>query len=341
MRTVEMILGLPNLRKGAILSRARELQVPVLVSANCFSTWKTSDGLRRWTGFNVKPLANAHGLCAVYLDSAGFVAAQLYGGFEWTVEDYVALAAAYPFARWFSMDCCVEPEIAANRSVVLDRIASTIRLNVLCRNAALSYGIHDTFAPVIQGWEARDYAACVEGMPWISEYSLVGCGSMCRRPVHGPNGILHVLSVLDAVLPAGVKLHLFGLKSQGAEAVRCHPRVASVDSQAWGSAARWDALKAGISKTDAYCAEVMTDWLKRQQDRLSTPGFTFQGSLGLEPPASVLTPWEAAVEQAQQLIRQLVADGELEYDAITDRYVYEIAGDIMSGEDADDLALAA
>lgn len=344
MPTVEMILGLPNLRKGAVLSRARDLDVPVLVSANCFSTWETSaEGLRRWTGFNTKPLANAKGLRAVYLDSAGFVAASLYGGFEWTVDQYINLAASYPFARWFSMDCCVEPEIAANRDVVLDRIASTIRLNVLCRNRAIERGIHHNFAPVIQGWEARDYAACVEGMPWLSDYSLIGVGSMCRRAVHGPNGVLHVLSVLDAILPPNVRLHLFGLKSQAAEAVRQHPRVASVDSQAWGTAARWDALKAGISKTDAFCADTMTDWLARQQERLAKPAFTFQGSLALEPPAPRLSPWDAAIAQAQDELRHLVADGELEYDQITDLYVFELAGEIMSSgtADADRLPLAA
>ncbi|MFX6209434.1 hypothetical protein ABTF46_19135, partial [Acinetobacter baumannii] len=79
--------------------------------------------------------------------------------------------------------------------------------NVLCCNGALERGIHHRFAPVIQGWTAADYAVCVNGMPFLDAYGTVGVGSMCRRPVHGENGVLHILSVLDAILPPMVRLH--------------------------------------------------------------------------------------------------------------------------------------
>ncbi|WP_430985808.1 hypothetical protein, partial [Escherichia coli] len=84
------------------------------------------------------------GLASLCLDSGGFVAAARYGGFPWSLADYVSLAAAYPFRWWASADYCVEAEIAADREEVIDRLARTIRANRDCRRLAEDQGNADT-----------------------------------------------------------------------------------------------------------------------------------------------------------------------------------------------------
>jgi len=101
--------------------------------------------------------------------------------------------------------------------------------------------------PIAQGWLAEDYVRCVEGLELVAGDmceggrlpELMGVGSVCRRQLHGPAGLLAILRALDEVLPAYVRLHLFGVK--GALIPRLGEvgdRVASVDSMAWDFAAR-------------------------------------------------------------------------------------------------------
>jgi len=68
--SIEIIIGLPHLCEGPLLSRARALQQPVLISANCLSIWSTRRGWREWTGWKLHHLANAHSLHSLVLDSA-------------------------------------------------------------------------------------------------------------------------------------------------------------------------------------------------------------------------------------------------------------------------------
>ena len=133
---IEIIVGLPHLGDGPILRRACTLRQPTLISANCLSRWSDRRGWREWTGWRLGQLRNARGLASLCLDSGGFVAAARYGGFPWSLADYVSLAAAYPFKWWASADYCVEPEIAADREEVIDRLARTIRANRDCRRLA-------------------------------------------------------------------------------------------------------------------------------------------------------------------------------------------------------------
>ena len=273
----EFLLGLPTLADGALWRTARRLGAPVLISANALSVWRTDTlGLRQWRAFSRR---NLHLVAQhpVMLDSGGFVAAARYRGFEWSVGEYLALCAAAPWTRFASMDWCVEPEIAGDHEEVLDRISGTVRLNGECLREACRLGIADRFMPVIQDWEVDDYLRCLDLMFDLDPFPVVGVGSMCRRHVEGPTGILQVLHELDEALgDSPVRLHLFGLKSQGMEAVRAHPRVASFDSQAYGVAARQNARKAGVPKSDAYVAREMERWYCDQRARLAKPDFRFR-----------------------------------------------------------------
>jgi len=79
------ILGLPYVARGPLLATARALCAPVLVSANAFSERRDHGGWREWVRFRTEPLKLLDGMDA-YLDSAGFVAAQRYGGYDWSVD---------------------------------------------------------------------------------------------------------------------------------------------------------------------------------------------------------------------------------------------------------------
>ncbi len=71
---IEIMIGLPHLREGPILNRARAMQVPTLISANALSRWNRGKGWREWQGWRLDLLKNADGLSSLSLDSAGFVA---------------------------------------------------------------------------------------------------------------------------------------------------------------------------------------------------------------------------------------------------------------------------
>jgi hypothetical protein len=62
-------------------------------------------------------------------------------------------------------------------------------------------GIIDRFMPVLQGRHPEDYECCAEALAWsMMPGSIVGVGSMCRRDVLGPDGLIAVVSHLDRVL---------------------------------------------------------------------------------------------------------------------------------------------
>lgn len=117
--------------------------------------------------------------------------------------------------------------------------------------------------PITQIGDLR--AAGRDGLP-----ALVGVGSVCRRQLHGPEGLLTVLRGLDAALPPSVRLHLFGVKGDVLGNLgSLRTRVESVDSMAWDFAARMEARKAGASCTVELRARAMRDWYHRQVSRMS------------------------------------------------------------------------
>src|SRR3546814_16704392 len=104
----------------------------------------------------------------------------------------------------------------------------------------------------------------------IERAPLIGVGSMCRRPIHGPEGLVAVVDHLDQILPRGKRLHLFGVKGEALPYLTgfAH-RIASIDSQAYGVSARISARRQGRSKTISFVADHMEHWFSVQQSRLS------------------------------------------------------------------------
>lgn len=111
---------------------------------------------------------------------------------------------------------------------------------------------------------------------------LVGLGSVCRRDIHGPEGLLAVLAALDKALDPHVKLHLFGVKGVSIDHLDPYlHRVKSIDSMAWSYGARKKAHVEGVSKTVDLQAKKLRDWYTTQQGRVQALGDRTSG----EPPA--------------------------------------------------------
>lgn len=307
-------VGLP-LVGGQLVRAARERGYPVLFSANAFARTYPAGHERAgdFRGFRLPDPAQFDGLDAA-LDSAGFVAAAHYGDYRWTVEDYLDLVAAHPWAWWSSMDMCCEPEVAGDRPLRLLRIAATAYLLGQCRREATDRGLSMPM-PILQGFEPRDYALCAQWLPLLEWPRLVGLGSVCRRHVHGPHGLLAVLEAVDRVLPPHVRLHLFGVKSSALQLLAGHPRIESCDSMAWDLAAR-TACRTG--RDMGVRIAHMEAWARRQQRVAagSSPAVQLQASLF--DPADFAGLGDAESRLLEALAWQhaeLVQEGALEYRA--------------------------
>jgi hypothetical protein len=224
----------------------------------------------------------------------------------------------FPFTWWSAMDVCCEPEIAKDRAEVSARIDQTVDYYGQCFSLWLYYIVDEGFGgagwfpepmPILQGRTPADYVLCAQrlaevrsrllaapsssGLSYQDELGgfgerergtdlpeLVGIGSVCRREVSGPEGIVPVVDALDRVLPKRVRLHLFGVKGQTLSALGpLLRRVLSIDSMAWDFAAREDAkakrkanepLEPG--ETSHYSVKMRGEhlerWYEKQMQRL-------------------------------------------------------------------------
>ncbi|CAG9235817.1 conserved hypothetical protein [Paraburkholderia tropica] len=313
---VQVRVGIP-VTGGQLVAAARGRQYPVLFSANAFARTyprqhERAGGFRQ---FSLPDPSQFDGLDAA-LDSAGFVAAARYGDYRWTVEDYYELVAAYPWTWHAAMDYCVEEEVARDRPMRLLRIAATAHMLGQCNTEARRRGLALPM-PVLQGWQPDEYRLCAEWLPVIEWPALVGLGSVCRRSVHGPDGILAILDAIDRILPAHVRLHLFGVKSEALAILKNHPRVHSVDSMAWDFAAR---RARPTGRTMKFRIEQMQEWTERQRSVADQrgPGRGLQGALFDPCEFGGLAEGEAAVLEALAFgYAELVMSGDVAYsDAI-------------------------
>ena len=133
------------------------------------------------------------------------------------------------------------------------------------------------------------------------------------------------------MLPVGVRAHAFGVKGDALPYLAPFSRwIASIDSQAFGVAARRDALRRGVAKSDRLVASHMEQWYQRQCGRALAPPVTLPEaadhqarSLGDDD------PWERAIADARAQIRELIETGELDHDQITANWVESWAADLF------------
>lgn len=338
---MQIIIGLPTISRGPLLDAAISLGAPVMISANALAKWENDGGVRTFKGWNTRGLERVSAAGAqIHIDSAGFVAMVLRGGYDWTPEHYIEGLCANPaISRFSAMDYCLEREISKDRTGIEDRISRTINLNWRCHRLSLDAKCRDRLMPIIQGETTDDYLRCfdaISGMVRAGE--TIGVGSMCRRPTGGDTGSNAVVEALDRRLPTDVRLHLFGIKSDGAEAAsRYGNRIASIDSQAYGMRARHIANETrktdpSFSKSNVFTASIMVDWFRKQQARLDAPRiFQIQSSLPMDGGEKTGTVLDALERLARKQFNDLVEEGQLDFDqTLSPRLLEEWVGDLAS-----------
>jgi len=314
---LQVRIGIP-VTGGRLVAAAKERGFPVLFSANAFAR-TYSKGHEREGDFRSFRRPDPQQLAGldVALDSAGFVAAVRYGEYRWSVSDYLDLVESGEWTWWASMDLCCEPAIAADRPLRLLRIAGTARKLAECRDEAARRGAPAPM-PVLQGWSAAEYALCADWLPLTEWPALVGIGSVCRRALHGPDGLLSILDSVDRILPPHVRLHLFGVKSAALSLLANHPRVASVDSMAWDFQAR-AARRTG--RDIEFRVGHMERWAKKQfRVAQAMPGTTGVQSMLFDPCVfNGFTDLESLALEALTLRHaDLLMSGDIEYlDAVS------------------------
>lgn len=287
-----MRVGVPH-RGGKLAFHAFSEGYPVMVSASAF--WDAATGTFRI------PEATDLTELDLALDSAGFTAVSnwhkkgaqpgMASVFPWTYAQYVELASSLPCAWWSQPDLCCEPEVASSQDEIDYRINATATLlegtlrtvyawqNELaktCSPSTVANMIRPPI-PVLQGWSRDDYMRSLDLMmqvwsrwePWLATPKLIGVGSVCRRHLSHPSYGLHaILAGLEGQLPAGSKVHLFGVKGQCLGDLKMLPWVGSADSMAYDFGARVKAFRDGHSNTIAHRSREMTQWMASAAKRM-------------------------------------------------------------------------
>lgn len=345
---MRIIVGLPALSRGPLLDAAQSLKMPVMISANALAKWSRKRGTEPdFLGWRTSALDRAANLATeIHIDSAGFVAMALKNGYDWSVASYIEGLCAHPaITRFSAMDLCVESAVAPDRAQVEERLAKTVNLNWSCYRIARDIGIAERLMPVIQGARANDYLRVfdrISGM--VPAGSTIGVGSMCRRATNGADGAIAILQKLDRELPANIRLHLFGLKSDAAEAACMFgERIDSVDSQAYGTRARFLAgerrkSEPGFSKSNAFTANVMIEWIEKQRARIADPRpFHHQMQMDVASRENrTMRIVDALEDLARAQINELIEAGDLEHDQLVggrllEEWISELASRLPKG----------
>lgn len=280
-----MRVGIPH-TGGQLTRHAFDQSYPVMVSASAFWDQKTSQ-------FKIPDLCNLHEL-DLALDSAGYTAMKLWKGrglqpgmagiYPWSYAQYVELASSMGVSWWSQPDLCCEPDIATNQAEIDYRVDATAtllegtlrvvwgwqeQLSRTCSATVVANMIKPP-VPVLQGWSADDYKRSLDLMlqawdrwtPWLDQPRLIGVGSMCRRSLNHPKyGVHAILQALEGHIPAGARLHLFGVKGACLSDIKMMPCVGSADSMAWDVGARIKAHQGGVSNTMEHRTGEMSRWM--------------------------------------------------------------------------------
>jgi hypothetical protein len=185
----------------------------------------------------------------VYIDSGGFTELDTHG--HWTVSprSYVDLV------RRTSDEMQTLRWAAIQDWMCEDRIRAKTGLTVLEHQHRTIASYHELVAlapevrwlPVVQGQTQEDYERHVEMYAesgvHLPTHRLVGVGSVCRRASSAE--IHEVGRILAALVGRGLRLHGFGLKSDG---LRLYGQwLRSADSMAWSSRGRHEVAAHWVS----------------------------------------------------------------------------------------------
>jgi len=190
----------------------------------------------------MKMVVPASGIQAGWLDRLKGVDAALEsvvdsdksGKLSMSVNEYLRIVRVRDWSWYSGMDACVSRDFrgGVGPGEIELRQAMTVSLYRELSKKAESRSFKVP-APVIQGWSLGDYVRMAKEMLEDDEVRfprLVCIGSMCPRPIDGPNGLISIVEALSKLLPANVGFHILGLDSSMSSGVSIHQRVTSVDS---------------------------------------------------------------------------------------------------------------
>lgn len=171
------------------------------------------------------------------LDSGGFTEVTKLGGWGIGATEYVAEVRRYSDRLgapcWAAPQdwMCEDEALAATGLDVAEHQRRTVANLVELRQLAPDVA----WLPVLQGQAVGDYLRCWQlydaaGVDLHGE-PLVGLGSVCRRQASAEVG-----TIVDRLAMEGLRLHGFGVKSDGLAAYG--HTLASADSMAWSNGGR-------------------------------------------------------------------------------------------------------
>lgn len=223
------------------------------------------------------------------LDSGGFSELSLFG--RWTTPPAQYLDEVRQWSEeiggldWAAcQDWMCEPWILEKTGkTIQEHQRLTLASFLLLRQSGLP------FAPVLQGWELKDYLSHrrqyeAEGID-LSAEPVVGLGSVCRR-----QGMEEAAEIVREVSP-GLRLHGFGFKLTGLKKV-AH-LLSSADSLAWSFGARREPALEGCvgHKNCANCIRYALLWNERVRKEIAKCEASFSSS----------SSWEQSLEPTGQL----------------------------------------
>ena len=298
-------VGMP-LPSGRLLAHGITSGLPLMFSANAFARYRQGE----FIGFRLQDAAAIPAHVDAALDSAGFTAAAHYGDYRFSVDDYLELVATRDWAFWSAMDYCVEPQVAPDAAMRRLRVEATIARYWECVDKAAKRGLKPPL-PVLQGLMFDEYARCAQEMAIGPDVPLVGIGSVCRRHLYGPDGVLAIVAALDEILPRETRLHLFGLKGAGSLGVlvRQFPhRIASTDSMAWDMAVR---RSCPTGRDQELRAIAMIEWHQRETRQLRA----WKGKAVVVPSTQPRhrSPAEIAAEAVGKALGSLLRTRDISY----------------------------
>jgi len=197
------------------------------------------------------------------LDSGGFTALAGNGSWDMTPGEYIAAVERYAAEigslAWAApMDWMCEPAVRVKTGkTVGEHQALTVDNYLRLRDMAP----HLPFVPVLQGWDLDDYRRCADlyearGVA-LSQETLVGIGSVCRRQASG-----QIAGIVGSLADSGIRLHGFGVKTQGLALYGAD--LASADSMAWSARGRkTPGCGRGRHKNEANCFDFAASWRRK------------------------------------------------------------------------------
>lgn len=171
------------------------------------------------------------------MDSGAFTTISTHGGYPDGPEEYAGLVERWRgvgnMLRAISQDYMCEPWMLERTGM---NIADHQRLTIE-RYDALRSRSGAIIMPVLQGYDARDYAHHVTQYgERLMRGMWVGVGSVCKRQGRA-DAIVVVLQAILAERP-DLRLHGFGVKTSSLQDGGVRDRLYSADSMAWSFAAR-------------------------------------------------------------------------------------------------------